>query len=265
MFGYGVIISDVCVSWTKADGSLYTKDCLQKIYPVGPSIVAGFAGSIDIGFALLKNLSQFLKLPEDEKDVSWIPEWVAENWKDKAKYVFSTFPLNLRKHGSEILMVGAHPDEDIGIPGFSRIYIVKMGSPNFAPTIVSSPQSILSIGSGSNIEEYKAAIENINKDGGWPLIKLEAGNPGGWATALSMSLSFILRDHPKAGISDHLHVGLIKRDSYKMAVNDRIENIGSENQREFQMPKVAKSYSEFIRIARNINRRSENATCSNYY
>ena len=42
MFGYGFGISDVRV--TLADGS--EVDCLQKIYPIGRHVAAGFAGSV---------------------------------------------------------------------------------------------------------------------------------------------------------------------------------------------------------------------------
>jgi len=63
IFGYGVMISDICVTWK--DGG-YKKDCLQKIYPLGNYIFRGFAGSVELGFMMLQDLRNFLKLPEEE-------------------------------------------------------------------------------------------------------------------------------------------------------------------------------------------------------
>ena len=69
IFGYGVLISDVCVSWELG----YQFDCLQKIYPLSNSIMGGFAGSVKIGFQLLQDLRDFLGLTdEEEKEYGWI-------------------------------------------------------------------------------------------------------------------------------------------------------------------------------------------------
>ncbi len=72
-FGYGVGLSDIRVSW---DDKKY-RDCLQKVYPVGKFIIAGFAGSVELGFRLIQDLSNFLHL--DNPDEAWIPEWIAVN------------------------------------------------------------------------------------------------------------------------------------------------------------------------------------------
>jgi len=73
VFGYGVMISDICVSFEQGP----SKDCLQKIYPVGNHIIGGFAGSIQLGFAMLQDLRSFLHLPEkEEKENAWHPDWV---------------------------------------------------------------------------------------------------------------------------------------------------------------------------------------------
>ncbi|SPE44557.1 conserved hypothetical protein [Candidatus Sulfotelmatobacter sp. SbA7] len=72
IYGYGALYSDVQVTFR--DG--HTRDLIQKAYPLGNSIAAGFAGSVRIGFDLLSNLTQCLSMPpEARKTVAWEPRW----------------------------------------------------------------------------------------------------------------------------------------------------------------------------------------------
>jgi hypothetical protein len=48
-FGYGALISDVRVSWSNGA----KLDRLQKIYPIGAGLMAGFAGSVAVGFWMI--------------------------------------------------------------------------------------------------------------------------------------------------------------------------------------------------------------------
>lgn len=63
ILGYGVMISDVRITFS--DGT--EKDMLRKVYPVGPWMLAGFAGSVRIGMTLIDNLKQSLSdtIPRD--------------------------------------------------------------------------------------------------------------------------------------------------------------------------------------------------------
>lgn len=292
VFGYGVIISDVCVSWKKPDETYYTRDCLQKIYPVGPSILAGFSGSVKIGFALTQNLRDFLQLPEDAKDSGWKPDWVANNWKNDARRIFASFPEELRELKASILLVGTHPNEDVGIPGFARIYGIVMKSPDFEPVIISKSIPVFSIGSGSEVDKYKAVIEEITKGEAWPhLMKMESSFRGGWATGITIMISDTIRNNPEIGISKHLHIGVVGRHGYSIKPNDstkyelnpqismeldgnlpvfdfqkdfddiRQNKTAGIKKVEFKMPKVAKSYEEFQELTRGINCRAETAIC----
>ncbi len=67
LFGYGFGISDVRVTF----GDDTEVDCLQKIHPVGQWIAAGFAGSVQIGFAMVNELRRFLRV--ESKDIAWDP------------------------------------------------------------------------------------------------------------------------------------------------------------------------------------------------
>jgi signal transduction histidine kinase len=120
LFGYGVMISDVRVTFRTGE----TADILRKAYPVGPYIVAGFAGSVLIGFQLLQSLHEFLFVPPSEAEadrVAWKPEWVAEHWAPEARKIFAKCPFAERKLGSHFLMVGVSPDENMGTPNSPRV------------------------------------------------------------------------------------------------------------------------------------------------
>src|SRR5450759_2701557 len=89
VFGYGALYSDVQVTF--ADGS--TRDLVQKAYPLGNFIAAGFAGSVRIGFKLLQSLAVFLVLPDEALGShASDPIWVATQWAPIARSVFEGAP-----------------------------------------------------------------------------------------------------------------------------------------------------------------------------
>src|SRR5438045_2109901 len=143
---YAVTVSDVQVTFK--DGRTF--DLVRKVYPVGPNIIGGFAGSAFIGFELLISLSRFLRLPKDTPEsTGWHPEWVAENWAPIARNVFENAPAVQQCLESQFLFVGPDPVEDVGIPGRAMPYLCRFSSPNFAPEITRGGNSAISIGSGA--------------------------------------------------------------------------------------------------------------------
>lgn len=154
-----MLVSDICVSWRLANGGYKRRDCLQKIYPMGPDIIAGFSGSVKIGFALLQSLRDFLRLPESKPDFGWKPDWVAHNWPEEAQRVFDGFPSGVQRQRASVIFIGAHPTDD-GMPGRPRTYAVRMTSPEFEPDVRSNPNAILSIGMGAGVRTCKEAIQS---------------------------------------------------------------------------------------------------------
>jgi transposase len=51
ILGYAIAISDIRVTFGELNARK-ERDCLQKIYPVGQDLAAGFAGAAEIGFDL---------------------------------------------------------------------------------------------------------------------------------------------------------------------------------------------------------------------
>lgn len=244
VFGYAAVYSDVQVTFP--DNS--TKDILQKTYPISNFIVVGFAGSVQIGFMLLQSLRDFLRMPEGtENSHAWDPVWVSNNWCQVARTVFQSAPPGEKSQGSQILMAGASPKENAGLG--AKIYFTRFAAPDFHPGIMSRTIKVCSIGSGAGISEYKSRIK--------PLFRLSSGilqaevcNQGGWARALGFSISRALNDHPKSGISRHLHIFHVRRGAIYNENND--ENIWLEGETqpiEIRMPPIARGYKEFVQLA----------------
>ena len=257
IFGYGVMISDVCVSWGKGG---YAQDCLQKVYPLGNYIFGGFAGSVKLGFIMLQDLRNFLKLPEEEtKDTGWHPDWVAENWYPRAREIFAKASKEEQALHSSVILVGASPNEDIGIPGFARIYVATLDDPAFEPQVIKGGNNILSIGSGAGVEKYKEEIRKLSDTSDISLMQGEVGMPGGYGTMLLHCISGVIRKNPEKGISKHLHIALIRRGQFSLSNNDTTIYYPKGEKIEIKMPPVAKSYSEFEELIRRIKQSTKGA------
>src|SRR5437764_136750 len=102
-FGWAVGLSDIRVTLSN-DSEL---DCLQKIYPVGRFIAAGFAGSVAIGFAMIQRLAELLYNPDERS--AWIPSEVAKWWQHDAQEVFNSFDDSEKDCGSQFILLGTHP------------------------------------------------------------------------------------------------------------------------------------------------------------
>lgn len=200
MFGYGVAISDIRVS---VPGGL-TLDCLQKVYPVGRFLVAGFAGSVEFGFAAIQDLRNNLHLPDP--DSAWIPGWVAFRWFRRARRMFANAPVRIRQHRSEIMLVGVSPSVDMGIPEWARPTVAILRSPEFSPEILKI-NAIDSIGSGRDVDTYREEMLQLNNDR--QLWQMEAGTPGGYGQVLMHTLHRTVEENPDRYVSPLSFVGYI--------------------------------------------------------
>jgi hypothetical protein len=136
IFDYGAMMSDVRVTFR--DGRQH--DLVQKAYAVGPYIVAGFAGSVRIGFQMLESLAKFLIVPPNAPQPgAWEPEWVAEHWKPLALEIFTGADVSEQALGCQILLVGISNKIDPKVAANPRAVlmphacIVRFSSPDFDP------------------------------------------------------------------------------------------------------------------------------------
>lgn len=240
--GYGITLSDTCVTYTK-NGEQKTADILQKAYPLAPFVVGGFAGSVNIGFQLLDSLQKLLVTGEE--NVGWLLDWIVENWHPIAKEIYDKNCPEEKMAGSHILLLAAHPTEDIGIPGMARIHVATLKSPNFEPEIKRNAfLTIEHIGSGA--EAYKKEIEELMKDG-TQFANMERGPRfGGMGTMIGIQLTDAIKKNPVTGVSQHLQYFFVRRGQIAYGNNDCIEYDKDGNKTEFKMPDLAQGYSQLL-------------------
>lgn len=239
IFGYSVVLADIQATIKLLDGRKKYFDVIQKIFPVGKFVAAGFAGSVEIGYLLIEDLTRWCVLPAGK---AWIPECLAHDWHRRARFIFSRIP-SVKRQKTELLLVAVYPQLNDGISGEPQTYSCIMRSPNFEPELI-RPGKVGSIGSGNNVVEYKKALESLNT-GYNPLMQMEMGNPGGYGEALSIALSLDVKNTPAIGISSHLHIAQVKRGKIIIGPNNHITFDDKGNKIPFVMPKVATSWKEF--------------------
>ena len=249
IFGYGALMSDVRVTFR--DGR--EVDLLQKAFAVGPFIVAGFAGSVRIGFQLLHSLSAGLVPPTDAEPGMWEPEWVAEHWQPEAQKLFATADPQEQKLCSQILLVGisyklrpevANNPRALKQP---RVCLIRFDSPTFEPVIVDRPLSVMHIGSGAAVARYTGEMQyhfQFNDT-----LKAEMGQIGMWPKMLARSMGKIVAESPVGGISPHVHI-LVCRNGEIFLMNNNETRFpgGGAEPIEFKMPVVAGGYRQFCKM-----------------
>lgn len=236
MFGYGLGISDICVTVGTREF-----DCLQKIYPVGRFIAVGFSGSVEIGFAMAETLASLLsQAPATD---AWDPNIVASWWPADARRIFACFPPETQRLGCELILIGVHPFENLGDVPWARSYVHIFRAPDFNPKAL-LPNRVDSIGSGIEAANCRSALERLTMDEDHLAELLVAGAPmpGGIATILGMDLTKLLQSSRPAGVSAHLHFCVVERGRITIMPNDHEE--WGATPTVFRMPRVATSWNE---------------------
>lgn len=255
IFGYGALYSDVQVTFR--DGS--TRDIVQKAYPISNFIVAGFSGSVQIGFMLLQSLSDELKIPtQDRNHLAWDPIIVSKRWSTIAKSLFDAAPKEEKMLSSSILMVGISPTENSGLG--AKVIFTRFTSPHFYPNIMTHPIKLCSIGSGAAVQEYKRSIKPLFRLSSG-ILNAEIGQPGGWARQLGFSISHTLNNYPRNGISRHIHMIIVRRGSIYVGTNNENIYMPDGSKIEIRMPKVAQGYAEFLSLAQAAGHEAIGAAC----
>lgn len=255
--GYAVAISDIRVRLGDQE-----RDCLQKIYQVGQYLAAGFAGSVEIGFEMIRSLQKDLKV--EDPALAWDPAVIAEQWPMTARKVFQKYPASTQKHGAQLILLGAHPTEDVGIPGAGRPYVYSFSWPEFEP-VRAKTYEVLSIGSGSAVAPYRELLERYSNDHKFRTLLMHGESmPGGTATMLGSSVTTVLKRNPTPGISQHLHLCVVRRGEVQIWPNDHSQagrweawSLGPPNSgvkdepadmNNFKMPRVATSFDELCQM-----------------
>lgn len=241
LFGLAVAMSDVRATFPDGSG----RDCVQKIYRVGPDLALGFAGSISVGFRMVEQLTQLSACPDDS---AWNPEHVVTHWPAVARALFKRATDVERNSGCHLILVSAHPSENIGL-NFPRTFVHIFRSPEFVPVVSLVPHEAGSIGSGAVESGCVAALEKLTAgdEEKFALMQAATAMTGGLEMTLGLAISEYIRDNRPDYISPHLNLCSVTRGAITIWNNDyiRYEDGGPVH---FAMPRLARSFREFMDI-----------------
>jgi hypothetical protein len=240
MFGYSAALSDIQVSWPGGQ----TLDCLQKLYPIAPFMVAGFSGSVELGFALISDLYAWLK-PQVPNGGAVNTRIVIQLWWRRARWIFGRGRAELQKLGTQLLVAGISPGERRGDLRPRTEVVVLSSSSGFRPRYA-SPMAPVSIGSGSGVPEYAVALQNLDY-----LSSAEGSFLGGFAAGVGLHASLALWSNPRPGVSSYLHLGLARLGEAKVLPLRQSKPGPTGLPVDDPMPAVTSSWGEFNRLAQS--------------
>lgn len=209
-FGYGALISDIRVTWQNRAH----KDVLQKIYPIGSMMMAGFAGSVQLGFAMIEDMQRAFDLsqPPDfpTRRNTWFVQEACWRWHRRGRRIFRRAPARIRRLGCELLVVGTSPIMNGPWP-WSRC--VRMVAPDFFPQRETSGWT--SIGCGAQHKQARAFAKSFFQENR-QLLHSETLNPGGVAETTALFVAIDLGKDPLVGVSPLLQVGTVTAQEQKI-------------------------------------------------
>lgn len=234
IFGYSVIVSDVQVTCMNTG---YGADLLQKVYPVGRYVAAGFAGDVPTGLSLIHYITKLLNPHDMKDDERWEPRFVMENWGAVAKRLYEDMSKRYPVGETHILLAGVEevPGMEVSELGGTVGIISVLKSPEFVPEIYEGGKQFASIGSGSLSKSHRQDLEHIMDDPDFVYVKGELGRSGGHGMMIAGVIQVMVRKNPLPGVSQHFHTTLVGYSSV-------------EQHRSPEMPVVAANWSDLLKM-----------------
>jgi hypothetical protein len=256
-FGSAILVSDICVTFTGHDGSLDYRDCLQKIYLLGPFVLGGFAGSVKIGFALLARLQhEFTKVPQGH---AWNVDVIAHTWWPRlSRRIFASAPEGERALGAAVILASVHPHRNRGDAPWPWTDIHTFKSPNFGPN-KAEPFEAVAIGKGEAVSSWMEEIQRFCSD--LNFMQFAVDGEGVQAGVLAHHISSLSAESPTSGISSLFQIGIVTRGGYIIHDHEHTILESDGRQIEFKFPSIAKGYKEFRELCQQFNRQVEEAIC----
>ena len=198
-FGYGALISDVRVTFPNGQ----YLDKLQKIHTVGNGLMMGFAGSVDVGFWMLKAMRHQWGHPEPGR--LYPVKHMVWHWHRFARWFFNNMVTpQHRALGCELFIAGVSPE---GHAFGQFAHAALMRAPEFEPVFVHS-WIWGSIGSGV---AHQAAPHFADQDAFMTVFAHgEVGNQGGAAIMVAHSVANDLERNPMTTVSPVIQVGIVR-------------------------------------------------------
>jgi hypothetical protein len=232
--------SSVCVADIQVTVGDATFDCLRKLYGLDANVMAGFAGNVNTGFAMLARLQRLI---DDEKSSANAPadiQAIFDHYPGAARDLFGSLDDEGRQGGSAVLVAGAEPAANMVYGSHPRA--ARFLSPDFFAQEVPH-QEWASIGSGAEIPAYQAELEKVTGGESRPLLGLEVGRPGGHAHTMATFVIQSVANLPSvSGISKHFHVGVVFAGGWQLTSSNRDFFPPDGSPQQIRMPPVAESW-----------------------
>lgn len=240
-FGFSILVSDICVTFRRTDGTKERADCLQKIYPLGPFVLGGFSGSVRLGFAILSILQmEFSKALEGQ---AWDLDVAVHTWLPRlVRRVFRTAPGSEQALGSSIMLASAHPTRNRGDAPWPWTDVYIFSRPDFEP-VKAVALEVMAIGSGAAIDPYMAALRASCAD--FSFMQAAVGGEGAQAMMIAHRVSRLTAEGPVPGISTLFQTGLVTRGKWAIHNHEYTEHRADGTQVEFRFPPIAHGWREF--------------------
>jgi hypothetical protein len=198
-----VMLSDIRIS-VEMDGTTHeiTDFGVKKIHHVAPTVFAGFAGSIPLGFQLIDDLDVHLQATYDPH----VPtHTLATDWAGGIHARLADFNHPSRSRRTSIIVAGMHlPPSRPDAPGPSTwgsgsVVDFPHGLDERATVETFGPfHGGVSIGSGSDVPEYKELLTELD----W----VELSNWDNSEVAMSAITQHVIERTPSPGVSRDLMV-----------------------------------------------------------
>jgi hypothetical protein len=256
-FGFSILVSDICVTFRRPDGTEQRADCLQKIYPLGPFVLGGFSGSVRIGFGILAILQmEFSKAPAGQ---AWNIDVAVNTWLPRlVRRVFRTAPSSEQALGSSIMLASAHPTRNRGDAPWPWTDIYAFSRPNFEP-VQAAPLKVEAIGSGAAIDPYMNALRASCADFGF--MQAAVAGEGAQAMIIAHRVSRLIAEGPVPGISTLFQIGLVTRGRHAVHNHEYTVHEADGTQVEFKFPPIARSWRELETLCRQSSWTAGEAIC----
>lgn len=227
--------------------------------------MAGFSGSVEIGFRLLGQLEYESSKASQNED--WALDIVANTWWPRlARSIFNKSEPEEQQLGSSIILAAPHPAKNMGDTSWPQTQVYGFSSPFFEPR-KADYETLTSIGDVDSLRVE--AIRNLIADPSF--FEGATGGPTGHGQMVALALSNEIEDRPSCYISPFFQFGIVSRGKSEIRnfvvkkFSTGIDNPRSvaiiPNNVSTPFPSVAGTYREFLQVCQANGRAAGASSC----
>lgn len=193
-------LSDVQVTLTYPDGTKRYSDSVKKVHEIGPGVTILFADSIKLAFAIIEDL-RINFYPTIDPRTFEAPKEIMRRLVKHIKFYFKKHQSHNKERVEFLVFISP-----TGI--FTEFGMWKLTSPSFQLIERDKPFSMLELGSGSVLKDYRKIV-NKNSTGFYLVDDPEGGLPAAVVPLGKVALEYIFAEaleFKNAGISLPMHI-----------------------------------------------------------